>query len=105
MRFGLKPEVIENINGVFKKYPQLDTVILYGSRARGNYRKGSDIDLTLTGQHLDFHILNKISDDLDDLLTPYKFDISLFNDIDNQDLLNHIEHVGIEFYNKKNPPQ
>jgi predicted nucleotidyltransferase len=100
MNSGLSVETINKIKGVFVKHPQIDAVILYGSRAKGNYRPGSDIDLTLHGEKLDLHILNKISNDLDDLLTPYKFDISIYHDIDNQDLIDHIKRVGVEFWLK-----
>ena len=98
MRFGLTDTTIDDINKIFSKYRQIDEVILYGSRAKGTHRKGSDIDLTLKGKNLNLHILSKISDELDDLLTPYQFDLSIFNDIDNQNLLDHIKRVGIKFY-------
>ena len=49
MRFGLTDETITKINTVFVKYSEIEEVVLYGSRAKGNYREGSDIDLTLKG--------------------------------------------------------
>jgi len=52
MKFGLKEEIIKKINGVFEKYPAVDKVIIYGSRAKGNYKRGSDIDLTLFGDRI-----------------------------------------------------
>ncbi|MFM5482282.1 nucleotidyltransferase domain-containing protein [Aeromonas veronii] len=86
------------VNQVFAKYPEIDSVILYGSRAKGNYTNGSDIDLTLCGEKLNFSLLCCIANELDDLLLPYTFDISLFKQIDNQDLLDHIKRVGVVFY-------
>jgi predicted nucleotidyltransferase len=45
--YGLPLHVINTLNGIFKAYPQINNVILYGSRAKGNYRQGSDIDLCM----------------------------------------------------------
>jgi len=61
-------------------------VILYGSRARGNYRNGSDIDLALVGKELDLTTLFKVETELDDLLLPYKIDLSIHHKIENPDL-------------------
>ncbi len=98
MEYGLEPDVIEKIRGVFKTFPGVETAILYGSRAKGNFRNGSDIDLTLTGADINLFLLGKISIALDDLLLPYIFDLSVFNQIENPDLLEHIKRVGIIFY-------
>ena len=71
---------------------------MYGSRAKGNYTAGSDIDITLKGEELDLEQLNKINIDLDDLLLPYTFDLSILHQIANPDLIEHIERVGKVFY-------
>lgn len=97
---GLKPETIIAIKGVFAGYQQIEQAILYGSRAKGTYRNGSDIDLTLKGAELTLTVLNKIDNDLDDLLLPYKTDVSIYHKIENQDLLEHIERVGSVFYER-----
>lgn len=101
LKFGLTDNVIKKINDVFVRYPNISQVVLYGSRAKGNYKKGSDIDLVLKGTDLNLTCLNKISLDLDDLLLPYTFDLSNYDQIDNQDLLNHIDRIGILFYARK----
>jgi predicted nucleotidyltransferase len=98
MRFGLKEEVIERINGVFRSFPCIDEVILYGSRAKGNFKPGSDIDLTVKGERIDLSTLYKIERELDDLMLPYKIDLSIWSQIDNPDLLEHIQRVGKMFY-------
>jgi predicted nucleotidyltransferase len=97
LRFGLKESTITKIINIFAKYPQIHKVILYGSRAKGNYRNGSDIDLTVTGE-IKYTDLAKIEDEIDDLFLPYTFDISIFSDIDNPDLIDHINRIGIVFY-------
>ncbi|MBD3749098.1 MAG: nucleotidyltransferase domain-containing protein [Sphingobacteriales bacterium] len=96
--FGLKTATIEAIQDVFKKHPELESAILYGSRAKGNYRHGSDIDLTLVGEQLNLTTLQKIENELDDLLLPYQMDLSLYKQIGNKELLEHIERVGKVFF-------
>ncbi|MCF6349426.1 MAG: nucleotidyltransferase domain-containing protein [Flavobacteriaceae bacterium] len=98
--YGLKEKHIKAINSVFSKYPQIEKIILYGSRAKGNYRNGSDIDLALVGNDLDLTSLFKIEIKLDDLLLPYKIDLSILHKIKNKDLVNHIKRVGVTFYEK-----
>lgn len=98
-RFGLKETTIQKICGVFAKYPQVEKAVLYGSRAKGNYKTGSDIDLTLFGgEDLTLEILYRIMDEIDDLLLPYTSDLSIFQHISDPDVTEHIQRVGIVFY-------
>lgn len=99
-QYGLKKEIQEKIKEIFARYEQVEEVVIYGSRVKGNYKPGSDIDLTLKGQRLDLKILNRISLDIDDLLLPYTFDLSIFSHISNPDFLDHIKRVGLVFYKK-----
>ncbi|MFH1213494.1 MAG: nucleotidyltransferase domain-containing protein [Candidatus Neomarinimicrobiota bacterium] len=101
-RFGLKESVIQSICAVFAHYPQIDNAILYGSRAKGTYKNGSDIDLTLQGEaDLTMDVLYKIMDELDELLLPYTFDLSIYQKISDPDVIEHIRRVGIVFYENK----
>jgi len=97
-RFGLKESTIKKIISVFAKHSEVESAILYGSRAKGNYRKGSDIDLTLTGEKLTYRIVSRIENEIDDLLLPYLFDISILSRISNPDVVEHINRVGQIFY-------
>jgi predicted nucleotidyltransferase len=72
--------------------------ILYGSRAKGNYRHGSDIDWCLVGETLTLTQLLKIENEMDDLLLPYKIDLSRLHALDNPELMEHIQRVGVVFY-------
>ena len=101
MQYGLSKETVTKINCVFSRFKEVEEAILYGSRAKGNFKPGSDVDLTLKGEKLKLKLLNKISLDLDDLLLPYTFDISIFHQITNTDLIEHIERVGLVFYKKE----
>ena len=78
----------------------MEEVVLYGSRAKGNFKKGSDIDLTIKGENLNLKIINKISLSLDNLYLPYTFDLSIFNHISSSELIDHIQRVGKVFYKK-----
>jgi uncharacterized protein len=101
MTYGLQESTIQKICAVLARYPQVDKAVLYGSRAKGNYRNGSDIDLTLCGgADLTLHVVYRIMDDLDDLLLPYTIDLSIFSNITDASVIEHIERVGITFYEK-----
>jgi len=102
---GLSHKVIKKIQQVFARHSNIDLVRLYGSRAKGNHRQGSDIDLTVMGDGLSSSQLLKIETALDDLLLPYKIDISLFRQIKTTDLIDHIQRVGIDFYRRPKPPR
>lgn len=101
MRYGLKEDTISVIQNIFSEYPQIKKAILYGSRAKGNYRLNSDIDLALIGNDLDLSTQFKIEEDLDNLLLPYKIDLSVFHKIENPDLIDHINRRGVPFYEWK----
>lgn len=96
--YGLEQEDIQKINSVFKNHTSIEKAILYGSRAKGNYKPYSDIDLTLVGKSLTLSEQFSIETELDDLLLPYKIDLSIYHKIENQDLIDHIDRVGIVFY-------
>ena len=102
LRFGLKESTIKKICDVLAKYPNVEKALLYGSRAKGNYKNGSDIDLTLVGgDDLTLKVLYLIMDAMDDLLLPYTFDFSIFQDINDPDVVEHIQRAGVIFYKKK----
>lgn len=98
--FGLKQTHIDVIHQCFARYSDIEQVNIYGSRANGRYKNGSDIDITIVGS-LDYNHLLKLEIELDDLLLPYKIDLSLHRQINSPDLLDHIQRAGKMFYEKK----
>ena len=100
MEFGINQETINKINSVFEKHPEIEKVIIYGSRAKGNYRAGSDIDLTLIGNNLEHNLAGTVNSEIDDLNTPYLFDVSVFGKLNSPSLKEHINRVGKVFYKK-----
>ena len=101
MNHGLSQRSINTMNDVFRKYASLNRVILYGSRAMGNYKNGSDIDITLeTGEEFsDFDLLH-VCGELDESDLPYFVDCSIFSKISNPDLKKHIARVGKVLYER-----
>ncbi len=99
--YGLDDEIIGKLKTIFARYENIERVILYGSRAKGNYKTGSDIDLTLHGEGLTLHnSVHPVMDEIEELLLPYTFDISVYSQIDNEGLIEHIKRVGKVFYER-----
>ncbi len=101
MPHGLKDIELTKLNEVFAANERIERVVLYGSRAKGNYKPFSDVDITLEGAELTHTDLNRISLAIDDLLLPYQFDISIFHTLKNEALIDHIRRMGITIYEKK----
>lgn len=98
--FGLDAATIDKIRTVLVQYPEVEQAAIYGSRAKGNYKPGSDIDLSLIGSTLTEDRLLQLENQLDDLLLPYQLDINRFHALQNQTLIEHIERVGKVFYTR-----
>ncbi|SRR6266568_5919992 len=97
---GLPDKTEAIIRQILADFPAVEKAVLYGSRAKGNYRHGSDIDLTLFGDQLDFDSLLKIASRLDESQIPYQVDLSLWKQLDHAGLREHIERVGVVFYQR-----
>lgn len=87
---------MDTMRSILDKY-HISKAIIYGSRAMGNYREGSDIDLTLLGD-VDHRTLARIAGEFDDSNIPYTVDLSAYDKICNQNLKEHINRVGKVFY-------
>ncbi len=92
--FGLPETTLGSLRAVLAAHPAIERAILYGSRAVGRHKPGSDIDLALSGEALDERELGRIADEIDDLLLPYTLDLCHLATIDNPDLLAHIRTAG-----------
>lgn len=106
MEFGLTPAHREIIASIFAKYPQIHQVLVYGSRAKGNYRPGSDIDMTISqGENLATDLLFKLMRDFDDSILPFFVDLSIFSQLTEPALIQHIQRVGKVIYQREAQPQ
>jgi predicted nucleotidyltransferase len=99
--FGLPQTTARIIREILAKVPAVEKAVIYGSRAKGNYRPGSDIDLTLIGPSLNLDMLGKIATLLDESPIPYQVDLSLFDQIEHAGLRDQIERVGQVFYQRE----
>lgn len=100
LNHGLTSATVADIHSVLARHPEVERAVLYGSRAKGNYKPGSDVDLTLVGAELTPKILGKIERDFDDGPLPYRFDLSIFSQITQADILEDIQRVGVVFYER-----
>lgn len=98
--FGLRSEDLELIRNVMKHYPDVKEAIVFGSRAKGNQQKGSDVDIALRGPGLEFQTAQIGGELNDELPLPYSFDVVALDALENTALREHIQRVGISFYFK-----
>lgn len=98
--FGLTKGQYDIITSILSKYKQIKKVKIYGSRAKGNFSAGSDIDLVITEGINDRHITGLIILDINNSDFPYTVDLQNINNIKNQQLLDHIQRIGKLFYER-----
>ena len=98
--FGLSDTVIDDLKGIFKQYHNIEEVLIFGSRAKGNYLEGSDIDLALIGEGLTFDTIMDINIKIEDLELLYKVDILNYMEKRGTPIGDHIDQVGQLFYKK-----
>ncbi|MFA6873196.1 MAG: nucleotidyltransferase domain-containing protein [Bacteroidaceae bacterium] len=99
--FGLSETVINDICGVFEKHPNIKEVVLFGSRAKGNYSEGSDIDLAIKEGDVSFNQLMDINIQIEDLELLYKVDVVNYSERIGTPIAEHIDRVGKKFYLRK----
>lgn len=99
-RTGLSESDLARLREVFATCPRVEEAVLFGSRAKGSARTGSDIDLALKGGELGHRDLLALENGLDDLLLPYPIDLALYDQIDNPALREHVDRVGIVIYSR-----
>jgi len=95
-RFGIKDQYWKSILTIILANPKVEQVIIFGSRALGSFKPGSDIDLCLKGEQLTQADLTRLMVHLDELDLPWIVDLVMFSQISNPDLTDHIERVGIK---------
>ena len=98
--FGLTSNSVNKINSVFQQYPEIIEVLIFGSRAKGNFRDNSDIDLAIKSKNISLSVLQQIEIKLEELFIPNYFDLVIYEKIENQELIEHINRVGKNFYMK-----
>ena len=102
MQYGLKEAELKKLQELFAANGSIETVILYGSRAKGNYKPFSDVDITLVGNGFSRSDMNILHAAIDETSLPYKFDISILATLRNEELIDHINRMGIVIYKRNN---
>ncbi len=99
--FGLIDKDIEYIKKSFSKHKEIEKVLIFGSRAMGNYKKASDIDLAIIGNDIGKSVITKVFDDLNEVYPlPYFFDLVIYDELKNENLKDHIDKFGKVIYEK-----
>ncbi len=100
---GLPAEDSHRLLAVMEGHPAVEQVWLYGSRAMGRHRRGSDIDLCIEGPQLSHADRLELMGTIDDLLLPWQVDLSLWNEV-NDDLREHVRRVGLPLLTPRSRP-
>lgn len=96
---SLPAATVQEITAILARHAAVESALLFGSRAKGVHRPGSDIDLALVGAaDLDAHTLGKIEEELDDSYLPYRFSLLILNSATDPEVAAHIARVGSAFY-------
>jgi predicted nucleotidyltransferase len=100
IRFGIPECDLEALISELRKNPKINEIILFGSRAKGTFKNGSDIDIALKGVRLNLNDILDATSEIEKLLLPYKLDLVIFNRIKEPALIDHIKRVGIVLFNR-----
>ncbi|MEA2050843.1 MAG: nucleotidyltransferase domain-containing protein [Campylobacterota bacterium] len=95
MSIILESNIVEQIKSILKKELKIKQIILFGSRAKGDAKNGSDIDIAVVGDNIGFRDLCRFNTKLDELELAYQIDIVAYNSLENKELIEHINRTGI----------
>lgn len=101
-KMGITEEELRKITDTLAEYPEIEKATVFGSRAKGNYKPGSDFDIAVSGKKLTGNIINELSYQLnEESVLPYYFDIIDLNKISSEQLLKHISTMGLLLFDRK----
>ena len=92
--FGLSKPAYEKLSKLLKSVEQFRSVKIFGSRALGTFKEGSDIDIAVYGNDINRHLIRKCKIDYENLNLPYQLDLIHYESIDNPELKRHIDEFG-----------
>jgi len=102
--FGLTDRDMDSIKKIFSQYPEVKLVHIFGSRAKGNFNSGSDIDLALMNSGISEQTIAQLKNDFEESSLPYFVDLIYFTPLTHQELIDHINRVGVLFYKAEENP-
>ena len=100
MKFGLEQHIIDKLITVFEQHSKVDKALVFGSRAKGNYRPDSDIDIAIKGHGLNTDDIIAMCVAFEEKGITHKIDLINYQSIKEPDLKEHIDRVGIDFYSR-----
>ncbi len=101
MKYGLKQSDLEDMDRIFSMFDDVEKVVLFGSRAKGTYKPGSDIDIALKGRDVKEKTVSRLAMLLnEESLLPYFFDVVNYTELKNKDFIEHIDRVGVVIYSR-----
>ena len=99
-QYGIPESDLNALLSELKKNTEIDEIILFGSRAKGIFRNGSDIDIALKGRNLKLNDILEAMSGIDKLLLPYKLDLVIYTRIKEPALIEHINRVGVILFKR-----
>lgn len=99
-KYGLSETDISDVLSILQKNQKIYKITLFGSRAKGIFKDGSDVDLALMGVNLELNDILDASNEIEELLLPFKFDLIIYNRIEEKNLIEHIDRVGIVLFER-----
>jgi len=100
-QFGLSERDTNVLVTIFRQHTAVIEVWIFGSRAKGNYKKGSDIDLAIMNKGVSERELSHIKTEIEESSLPYIIDLIDFTTLKHRELKEHIERTGVSFYKRK----
>jgi len=97
---GISDEAMRKITDVIASFTFVIRAVIFGSRAKGNYKKYSDVDICLFGE-IDAFQAERVRGSLNELNVIYEFDVVAYNNIKTTALREHIDRVGIEIFTRE----
>ncbi len=102
LKYGLYESDLNQVISILTGNPKITSLVLFGSRAKGTFNNGSDIDIALVGNNIVLNDILDLTTEIEKLALPYRFDLVIYKRIKEKELVNHIKRVGIVLFNKQN---
>ena len=101
MKYGFSKDQLQEIVEVLAEYPEIESAVLFGSRAMDSFKAGSDVDIAIKGEKVNTSLALKVTGHFEDTNTPFFFDIIAWPTISSKELREHIQRVGEVIYCRK----
>ncbi len=101
MKYGLSEKQLKEMKRIFSHYPEIEEAILFGSRAMETHKEASDVDISITGRQADFSLAASLKDHFEEeTYLPFFFDVVVYENIQSEDLKQHIQDKGVVLYRR-----